>query len=155
MKAFRWMGVLCIAICSLGATGYIRAQNTPSSDEATIQEVTKVDDAFNHAVMSQDGAALQQILADKLSWVARGDRLTKDKVISDFATGNLHFKSLSHEDLVFKVFGNTVVVTGHSTSILEYKGKMFTTPRLFTTVYMKLDGRWQMVAHQVSDVVEK
>jgi hypothetical protein len=26
---------------------------------------------------------------------------------------------------------------------------------LFTTVYLKLDGRWQMIAHQVSNVGEK
>jgi hypothetical protein len=125
------------------------------SEETARQETRKVDDAFNRAVMDKDGTALEQILADKLSWIARGDRLTKAQVIADIQSGNLHFKSLTHEDLLINVFGNTTVVTGHSTSVLEYKGKLFTTPRLFTTVYMKLDGKWQMIAHQVSDVVEK
>src|SRR5579871_1593675 len=141
-----------LLLCLVGlAIGVVHAGNsTADADEIAKQEVIKVDDAFNKAVVNKDGPALQQILADKLSWVARGDRLTKPKVISDITTENLHFKSLTHDDLLFNVFGDTVVVTGHSSSVLEYKGKTYTTPRLFTTVYMKLDGHWQMVAHQVS-----
>jgi uncharacterized protein DUF4440 len=141
---------------SLGAW-HVRGQNPGSadSDERAREETRKVDEAFNHAVIEKDSGALEQILSDKLSWIARGDRLTKAQVIADIKSGNLHFKSLTHEDLLINVFGNATVVTGHSTSVLEYKGKLFTTPRLFTTVYMKLDGRWQMVAHQVSNVDEK
>ncbi|MGB2664131.1 MAG: nuclear transport factor 2 family protein [Candidatus Acidiferrum sp.] len=148
--------VVALWTASLG-TWHLPGKNPGSadSDERARAETRKVDEAFNHAVMDKDDGALEQILADKLSWVARGDRLTKAQVIADIKSGNLHFKSLTHEDLLINVFGNTTVVTGHSTSVLEYKGKLFTTPRLFTTVYMKLDGRWQMVAHQVSNVDEK
>jgi uncharacterized protein DUF4440 len=147
--------IVALCMASFGAW-YVRGQDARLvSDETARQETRKVDDAFNRAVMERDGAALEQVLADKLSWIARGDRLTKAQVIADIQSGNLHFKSLTHEDLLINVFGNTTVVTGHSTSVLEYKGKLFTTPRLFTTVYMKLDGKWQMIAHQVSDVVEK
>jgi len=146
-----------LLLCAIGlSVELLHGQDAaPDADEIAKQEAIKVDDAFNKAVVEKDGAALQQILAEKLSWVARGDRLTKAKVISDITTENLHFKSLTHDDLLFKSFGSTVVVTGHSSSVLEYKGKTYTTPRLFTTVYMKLDGRWQMVAHQVSNVEEK
>ena len=47
-----------------------------------------------------------------------------------------------------------MVVTGHSTSVLEYKGKLFDAPRLFTDVYVKMDGRWQLVVHHVSDLAK-
>lgn len=145
--------LLCVAASGVGV---LHGRNSAAdADEIAKQEVIKIDDAFNKAVVEKDGAALEQLLADKLSWVARGDRLTKPKVISDITTANLHFKSLTHDDLLLNVFGNTVVVTGHSSSVLEYKGKTYLTPRLFTTVYMKLDGRWQMVAHQVSNIEEK
>jgi ketosteroid isomerase-like protein len=140
---------------TLGA-GFISGQSAKNdADEIAKQETIKVDDAFNKAITEKDGPALERILADDLSWVARGDRLNKEQVIADVKSENLHFKSLTHEGLQIKIFGNTAVVTGHSTSILEYKGKLWSTPRLFTTVYMKLGDRWQMVAHQVSDVVEK
>jgi Domain of unknown function (DUF4440) len=129
-------------------------RNSPSS-EALKAEMLKADEAFNQAVLSKDIPALNALLADKLSWIARGDRLDKAQVLADFKSENLHFTSLSHDELVVQMFGTTGVVTGHSTSILEYKGKSFTSPRLFTSVYMKLDGRWQLVAHQVSELATK
>jgi ketosteroid isomerase-like protein len=140
---------------TLGAALISGQSAKKDADEIAKQETIKVDDAFNKAITEKDGPALERILADDLSWVARGDRLNKEQVIADVKSENLHFKSLTHEGLQIKIFGNTAVVTGHSTSVLEYKGKLWSTPRLFTTVYMKLGDRWQMVAHQVSDVVEK
>jgi ketosteroid isomerase-like protein len=149
------IGILFLWIATLSA-GHISAQSAKmDADEIARQETVKVDDAFNKAITEKDGAALERILADDLSWVARGDRLNKAQVIADVKSENLHFKSLTHEGLQIKIFGNTAVVTGHSTSILEYKGKLWSTPRLFTTVYMKLGDQWQMVAHQVSNEVEK
>lgn len=149
------ISMLFVWTATLGA-GLLCGQSAKmDADELARQETVKVDDAFNKAIMEKDGPALERILADDLSWVARGDRLNKAQVIADVKSENLHFKSLTHEGLQIKIFGNTAVVTGHSTSVLEYKGKLWSTPRLFTTVYMKLGDRWQMVAHQVSDVVEK
>jgi hypothetical protein len=124
------------------------------SAEAAQEEVLEADDQFNEAVMAKDQDALERILADGLSWIARGDRLNKDQMIADVLSENLHFKSLTHDSILVNTFGNTAVVTGHSTSILEYKGKLFNSPRLFTTVYVKMDGRWRMVAHHVSELVK-
>lgn len=46
----------------------------------------------------------------------------------------------SVDSIQVKIFDNTAVVTGYSTSVLEYKGKLFTAPRLFTSVCMNLNG---------------
>jgi ketosteroid isomerase-like protein len=122
------------------------------SDESARAAAMKVDEEFNEAVRTKDRVTLERLLADDVSWVARGDRLNKAQLIADVVSENLHFKSLAHDNVVVKIFGTTAVITGHSTSILEYKGKSFSAPRLFTSVYMNLNGRWQMVAHQVSDL---
>lgn len=74
--------------------------------------------------------------------------------IADVLTQNLHLKSLTHDSVVVKILGKTAMVTGHSSSILEYKGKLFDAPQLFTNVYMKLDGRWQLVVHHVSELAK-
>ena len=137
--------------------GFATGQEATGKDsgEAARAEVLKLDDQFNEAVMAKDQDALERILADGLSWIARGDRLNKDQMIADVLSENLHFKSLIHDSVLVQIFGNTAVVTGHSTSILEYKGKPFNSPRLFTTVYVKMDGRWRMVAHHVSELVKQ
>ena len=133
----------------------LRAQaKATESAEAATREVLKVDDQFNQAVQAKDTQTLQRILADDLSWIARGDRLNKSQVIADVASENLHFKSLTHDSLQIKIIGNTAIVTGHSSSVLDYKGKLFDAPRLFTNVYMKIGGRWQLVAHHVSELAK-
>jgi len=98
--------------------------------------------------------ALNRILADRLSWTARGERLTKAQVIADYLEGNLHFTSFSHDNVTVGIFGNTAVMAGHSTSVLEYKSKLFDAPRLFTDVYVKTNGRWQLVVHHFSELAK-
>jgi hypothetical protein len=146
--------ILALPLLLMALTGFARAQETTRgrSDEAAKAEVLKVSERFDEARAAKDRAALELILADGLTWIARGDRLNKAQVIADIFSNNLHFKSFAHDSVAVNVFGNTVVLTGHSTSVLEYKGKLFDAPRLFTDVYAKLDGRWQMVAHHVSEL---
>jgi hypothetical protein len=140
----------------MALTGVASAQNRDrqGADEVAKAEVLRTSDQFDEARAAKDKAALGRILADGLSWTARGDRLNKEQVIADFLSDNLHFKYFSHDNIAVKVFGNTAVVTGHSTSVLEYKGKLFDAPRLFTDVYVKMDGRWQMIVHHVSDLAK-
>jgi hypothetical protein len=144
-------GMLASLFLFFALTGLVRAQ----SDEAAKAEVLEVSRQFNEAARAKDQAALDRILADRLSWVARGDRLNKAQVIADYLSENLHFKYFAHDNVAVNIFGNTAVVTGHSTSILEYKGKLFDAPRLFTEVYIKMDGRWQLAAHHVSELSAK
>jgi hypothetical protein len=137
-------------------TGFARAQSVSpnASDEAAKKEVLKMGEQLNEARKTKDRAALDRILADRLSWIARGDRLNKSQVIADFLADNLRFKYFAHDSVKVDIFGNTAIVTGHSTSVLEYKGKLFDAPRLFSEVYVKMDGRWQMVSHHVSDLAK-
>src|SRR5579863_6491571 len=104
--------ILVLPALLVALTGFAGAQES----EAAKAEVLKVSARFDEARAAKDRATLERILADGLSWTARGDRLNKAQVIADILTDNLHFKSFAHDSLVAKAFGNTVVVTGHSTS---------------------------------------
>lgn len=124
------------------------------SDETAKSEVLNVSQQLVEATNARDRAALDRILADRLSWTSRGERLSKDQVIANYLSGNMRFKSFSHDNVVVNIFGSTAVVTGHSTSVVEYKGKLFDAPRLFTDVFIKMDGRWQLVVHHVSELAK-
>jgi len=152
----RRLAILFTVFALLTSAGNLFAKRArvaaDDSEEQGKSAAIKCDEDLNDALRNKDRAALERILADNLSWVARGDRLDKAQVIADVMSENLHFKALTHDGVMVKMFGNTAVMTGHSTSVLEYKGKMFTAPRLFTSVYMNLNGQWQLVAHQVTDL---
>ena len=148
--------VLTVPSMLVALTGFVWTQEATAgeSDEAAKAEVLKVSAQFDEARSAKDRATLERILADGLSWTARGDRLSKAQVIADIFADTLHFKVFAHDNVAARSFGNTVVVTGHSTSVLEYKGKLFDAPRLFTDVYAKMDGRWQLVVHDVFDLAK-
>jgi hypothetical protein len=152
--ALRRMLVLPLLLVAL--TGFASAEETArrESDEAAKKEVLKLGERLSEARAARDRAALERILADGIVWTARGDRLSKGQIIADMLSDNLHFKSFAHDSVAAKMFGSTVVVTGHSTSVLEYKGKLFDAPRLFTDVYVKMDGRWQLVVHDVFELAK-
>jgi hypothetical protein len=145
-----------LALLMIIGAGFIQrqARGAKDSDEGIKAEVLKVDDELNHAIMTKDRATLERLFSDRLSWIARGERLDKQQAIEDAVSGNLTFKSFAHDSIIVNVFGDTVVMSGHSTSDLIYKGKEQNNPRLFTNVYVKTGGRWQMVSHQVSDLAK-
>ena len=144
--------LMLVALAGFAAAAAENARG--ASDEAAKAEVLKASQGFDDARAAKDRPAMERVLADGLAWTARGERLSKAQVISDVLTSNLHFKYFAHDNVAAKMFGNTAVVTGHSTSVLEYKGKTYDAPRLFTDVWVKMDGRWQLVVHHVSDLAK-
>lgn len=148
--------IILLPFLTLALAGLVQAQETTGKEaEEAKAEVLRVEDEFSKAIVTSDWDVLPRIFADGMSWIARGDRLDKAQVIADYRSGNLHFRQLTHDNVQVRVFGNTAVVTGHSTSILDYKGKLWSQPRLFTSVYVKLGGQWRLVAHQVSELAKK
>src|SRR6266852_2464604 len=107
--------LLTLPFLLIALSGFARAQQTTrrESDEAAKAEALKVSEQFDEARGAKDRATLERILADGLSWTARGDRLNKTQVIADIFSNNLHFKSFAHDHVAAKMFGNTAVVTGH------------------------------------------
>ena len=140
-------------LLALAAAGLVYGQETTGKQaEEAKAEVWKLEDQLSNAVRKSNRDALNDVFADGMSWIARNDRLGKAQVIADYRSGNLHFHKVTHDNVQLTIFGDTAVMTGHSTSILEYKGKLYTAPRLFTSVYAKVNGRWQLVAHHVTDL---
>ena len=145
--------ILC---ASESASSKARDSGAGAEDvEAIKQEVMKLDEQVHEADARADTKFLEGVYADDLVWTARGDVLNKAQVLADFKTGNDKLQRIDHYDIQAHVYPNTVILTGRSKSTVEYKGKISKGPRLFTQVYVKLDGRWQLVSHQVSDVPAK
>jgi hypothetical protein len=147
--------IILLPFLTLALAGFVQAQESTGKEaEEAKAEVLKIEDKFSKAIVTSNWDVLPEVFADGMSWIARGDRLDKAQVIADYRSGSLHFRQLTHDNVQVRVFGNTAVVTGHSTSILDYKGRLWNQPRLFTSVYVKLNGQWRLVAHQVSEVAK-
>ena len=149
--------VLLLPLVVLAGAGSFWPQATSASGvdvEETQKEVLQVEKEMTEASAKADVKALDRIFAADLVWTARGDVLNKSQVLTDFQSGNDRLSQPNHFDIHLHVYGNTVILTGRSTSTVRYKGRISHGPRLYTQVYVKLDGRWQLVSHQVTDVAQ-
>jgi len=122
------------------------------SDSAIQTEIMQIEGQMKQAILRKDVDALDHVYADSMVWTARGELLTKAQVLADFRSGRLKNNSLEHSNIEIHIYRNTVVLTGYSTSQLVFGGKVLNTPRRFSDAFVKLDGRWQLVAHAVTNI---
>lgn len=142
----------------------------PGSEDAvgvvsTEAERRVLDDFYNSKVLTleyqaatnNDAGIFASLMDDRIvnndERFGRGVILTKSAWVGNFSSGSHHHSTLHHDHVRLVVFGeNTVVATGRSTSVLHYGGKLSPGPRLLTEVWVKLNGRWQMIVHAMSDL---
>jgi ketosteroid isomerase-like protein len=149
--------ILSISLLALCLTGFARAQGTGKSQtDAEIEEqVLKVEHEKDQAMQKGDVATLDRIYGDKLIFVnPRGQILSKAQRLADVRPGNLDYVNFKRGDYTLHVYGNTVVLTGLSSSLVHYHGELVRTPRQFMQVYVKQDGQWRMVSHHANFVSE-
>jgi Domain of unknown function (DUF4440) len=133
-------------------SGIAGANQNNQTDAAVQREILQIEDRMKQAIMASDLDVLDRIYAENMMWTARGELLTKAQVFADFRSGRLRNNSLEHSNVRVRVYGNTIVLTGKSASQLVFEGKVLNTPRTFSDAFVKLDGRWQLVAHAVTDI---
>jgi ketosteroid isomerase-like protein len=111
------------------------------------QEIRQREARRFEAIVRGDFAALDDILSDDLSYThATGVHETKAEFVAKLKSGQLKYESLTPEDTLVRVYGTTGVVTGVARVKVQVKGEPLSFHLRFTDVYVKKDGRWQMVA---------
>jgi ketosteroid isomerase-like protein len=148
---------LLLSLLTFAFVGGARAQGTgkSQSDAETEEEVLKVEHEKDQAMQKGDLATLTRIYADNLIFVnPRGEVLSKAQRLADVKPGSLDYLNFKREDYTLHVYGNTVVLTGVSKSVLHNHGKLIRTPRRFMQVYVKEGGQWRMVSHHANFVSE-
>jgi hypothetical protein len=142
---------LCL-IC--GATTQEAASHKP---DAEIQkEILAVDQARYDAMQKRDMAALDRLHADGLVFInTKGRLLNKAEYLEEIRSGNLKFLSVETDDYQFYIYGDTVIMSGRAKSVVEYHGMVNKKPRRFTSVFIKMDGHWRLVAHQATLIADE
>lgn len=141
---------LLIAVLILSAT--VTAIGQKSID----QEIRQLDSERIQAQINADTVALKRIYSDDFIGVGpSGTVRTKPQVISDFTSGELKFQSITTDEVLVRVYGNTAVETGKSTMIGQDKDKVVPRDNRFTRVWVKLNGSWQLVSNHYSLLVTK
>jgi hypothetical protein len=130
-----------------------QARNDSAGSETIKKEIIKLQDEEDRALLRGDVEALDRLWADDLLYPNdNGEVLTKTQRLAEVRSQIHNFSVFRHDDIRVCVYNeNTAVVSGYSTTLKKYKGQVSRGPRRFSAVWVKLDGRWQMVAHQRTD----
>ena len=139
-------------------TASIALGQRPSASGArrgTIEQVIRqLDHERIQAQINADAAALERIYAaDFIGVGPSGAVRTKPQVISDFTSGELKFQSITTDEVQVRIYGNTAVETGISTMNGQDKGKAVPRNNRFTRVWVKQQGRWQLVLNHYSPLI--
>ena len=104
-----------------------------------------------HAQVAADTVALRRIYADDFLGIGpTGVVRNKSDVVADFTSHALTYQSITTDEVLVRVYGNTAVETGRSTMVGQDRGKIVPRDNRFTRVWVMKDGRWQLVANHYS-----
>jgi ketosteroid isomerase-like protein len=142
---------LLLLLLTLGVSLSTSAQSSVEVEQALMRlEQERVD-----AVTKSDLAALERIFADDLLYTHSNARSeTKQQFLESVKSGNIKYEAMKHSDLKVQLFGDTAVLRGRSDIKGVANGQPYALPIRFITVYVKINGRWQMTTWQ-STRIEK
>jgi len=136
--------LIAIAFVLLGTVLSLEAQNSGKAKELTAREAE-----FSQVLLRSDWKALEQIEADDLIFTnADGSVTHKSDDETNLRSGNVKFDSIEMRDVNVQDFGDIAVVTGQLTESGRSKSADLSGLYRFTDVWVKRDGRWQLVAGQ-------
>src|ERR1044071_8601689 len=122
--------------------------------EQVVEQIRKLDQERIQAQIHADAMALDRIYADDFVGIGpSGTVRTKPQVLADFTSHELTFQSITTDEVLIRVYGNTAVETGRTTTIGQDKGKVVPRDNRFTRVWIRRQGRWRLVANHYSTLI--
>lgn len=83
-----------------------------------------------------------------------GMMMTRAESITIFKSGDLKFETMMVDDVKVRLYGNTAIVTYTSADKGTFKGQAFTGKHRWTDTFVKMKGKWLIVAAQGTPIME-
>jgi ketosteroid isomerase-like protein len=119
----------------------------------TDQAVLSIEKEMLNALLKGDASASERYLADTYIFTGPdGEVSNKAQSVADLKSGDLKFQSATLDDAKVSVYGDTAIVTFASMDKGTYKGKDISGKTRWTDVFIKRNGKWQIVASHGSRI---
>lgn len=141
-----------LALALVCASAASLAQGVPA-DMTPILQVLSLDNQRLAAQVKGDLRTLDKVLAPNLTYChSNGICDTKQYFMDGIEGGRLKYLNIALSNTSARHFNGTVIVNGEADVVVSREGKEQSFRISYTDVYVKLDGRWQMVAWQSTRV---
>ena len=116
------------------------------------KELERLETEWNAAHVRGDAAALERIFAEDLVVVVPGMRvMTKADSLGMFTSGRMKFERYETSETKLRTYDDTAIVTGRLRRTRVIAGATADDDWRFTKVYVRRDGRWQVVSFHASN----
>jgi ketosteroid isomerase-like protein len=132
-------------------------RDTASAERlSTEQEFKKLEQEIGQAWAKRDITSYDQILADDYTWTDfDGIVWTKAQDLETLKSGEVVNTFYEVDDWKVRVYGDAAIVTGCTTVKETWKGRDTSGKYRYTDTWVKLAGRWQLVASHTSKIAQK
>jgi len=155
MKRMLAVAALTMAASSL-ALGQMTGKKANYSNQkgnSVEQAVMQMEEALRAAITKSDTKAYERLVADDYVFTNQDAVVrTKAQVMSAYDSGSLKYESVKFDEIKVHPYGDTAVLTGRSTLKGQDNGKDIGGQFRYTRVYVKRQGRWQLVATQLTRI---
>lgn len=125
----------------------------PVGDEATIDLIKKLESDRLAAGLRKDLDAISLATAeDYIQIDPEGNILDRAATLQRIKSSYAQLQANPVDDMVVRLYGNVAVLTARATPKGTIDGKSTLAPIRYTRVYVKRDGRWQVVLFQQTRV---
>jgi ketosteroid isomerase-like protein len=128
----------------------VQVESRTRSEQGVEEQVLKLEEEINTAVVSGDLRVFQRLLADDFTHTNQsGIFRTRAQWLANHKPGQSPYTAYEVDDLKIRVYGDTAVVTARTTPKgRDSKGNPITGQYRYLRVWARRDGRWQAVAFQ-------
>jgi ketosteroid isomerase-like protein len=124
-----------------------------ATNETIEQTIMQLERERSNAAVKKDIAALKRIIADDFVGVESSGRIVnKAQTLNAVESSGDDIQSDAPDNIKIRVYGDTAVVTGQFSTKGKNKEADSNLKLLFTNVWAKRDGHWQVVNHQATQI---
>ncbi|HYN25496.1 MAG TPA: nuclear transport factor 2 family protein [Pyrinomonadaceae bacterium] len=154
MKRMLAVAALTMAASSL-ALGQMTSKkaNANQKVDSVEQAVTQMEEELRVAISKGDTKAYARLVGDDYVFTNHDAVIrTKAQMVSAYDSGSIKYESVMFDEIKVHVYGDTAVVTGRNTAKGLDNGKDIGGQFRYTRVYVKRQGKWQLVATQATRI---
>jgi ketosteroid isomerase-like protein len=124
---------------------------TASGNFGAEQALAKQSRDYAEALTKHDVPALDKIWTPDYTFInPRGGLLTKAQRLANIESGVTEFETMSPQQERMHVHGDFAVEVGRIVVQGEYSGRKSSGEYRYTCAWIKIRGRWQMLANQIT-----
>ena len=132
---------------------WIRQLPAQSDDAASVEKLKDIEQQLARAWSQHDRAFIENVLAPEWSVTqADGSIPTRSAVLGTFFNAVV-FDSIVIDDMTVALFGDTAIVRGRTVASANMNGAPVNARIRFTDVFIKRNGRWQVIASHASTLL--